>query len=90
MIKTNFISSTVDRDGCIKIVADMKASDYYGVSFIKKHRLTIAEFEAIEDMVKEFWYKGNTGCFQDKIANVFRRYGFTVCPDKHNVMFHIY
>ncbi|NMB69832.1 hypothetical protein GYA27_01340 [candidate division WWE3 bacterium] len=78
-----------DKNKCEKIIHDMKDGDYYGVKFIKKHKLTPNEFRVIEDMVAELLSKGFSGCFQYRIAKIFKKYGFAVSPDEHNVMFYV-
>lgn len=79
-----------NRDRCVRMIDDIKSGDYYGTKFIKKHKLTVSEFRVVEDMVTDLLRKGESGCFQEKVAKVFEKYGFTVSPDEHNVMFYVY
>lgn len=82
------------REACMdkrfaKLISDIQDGEYCGVKFIKKNRLTLSDFRVLECMVQEFLNKGKTGCFQDSVAAIFKKYKFTITPDEHNVIFYI-
>lgn len=87
MITSNFIKNTIDGGRCTKLSKEIQSGEYYGVNFIKKHKLTINQFRMVEDCLTELWKNAETKTFDEKVSDIFKKYGFTCIPDEHNINF---
>jgi hypothetical protein len=89
MITSIAYPKTVDGEHCQAISEAINEGEYYGVKFIKKHKITINEFQTIQSLVVDLWKNAEAKTFQSKVAEIFKQYGFTVKLDEHGVNYHI-
>lgn len=87
MITSNLSKKTIDGERCINLSKDMQSGEYYGVNFIKKHKLTINQFRTIEECLTELWKYAETITFDNKVSDIFKKYGFNCMPDENNINF---
>jgi hypothetical protein len=89
MITSASYKKTVDGDHCIAMSKSINSGDYFGVDFIKKHKLTIHEFQVIQSLVVDLWKNAEAKTIHQKVADIFKSYGFTVTMSEDGINYNI-
>lgn len=81
-MKHQSFGEVINGDAAMKLATALGfKSGIAELRFMKRHKLSLADHQALLNCLNQYWKHGKAETFLSNVAMVFQKYGFDVRPD---------